>query len=280
MPNPEIGNALDVGGIKTNLHMFGEDSPVPPVLLLHGSGPGVSAWANWRMNLEALSRTRRVVAPDLLGFGYTDPSPDGQYDLQKWRNHLSGLLAALNLQRVDLVGNSFGGALALSFAAHHPEKVRRLVLMGSAGVEFPLTEGLDAVWGYEPSPENMLRLMNIFAFNKELVNEDLAELRYQASIRPGIHEAYSQMFPAPRQQGIEKIATPEDKIRDIAVKTLIIHGRDDLVVPLASSLKLLDLIDRSEMHVFGRCGHWTQIEYAEQFNALVEKFLEKQPSGD
>ena len=147
---------------------------------------------------------------------------------------------ALDLQQVDLVGNSFGGGLALALAIEYPERVRRLVLMGSAGVSFPITEGLDDVWGYQPSLENMRRLMDVFAFNKGMLTDELAEMSYQASIRPGFQESFAAMFN---------------------------------LGPVAASLKLAELIDRAQLHVFGRCGHWTQIEHANRFARLVNDFL-------
>lgn len=268
--NPEIGQAINAGGIRTNYHDHGSGSPV---LLIHGSGPGVTGWANWRLTIPELAHQHRVLVPDMLGFGYTERPPGVAYTLDNWVRHALDFLDALELDQVDLIGNSFGGALSLALAIRHPARVRRLVLMGAAGVRFDLTTDLDAVWAYTPSVENMRKLMDTFAFNPDLVNDDLARMRYEASIQPGIQEAYSAMFPAPRQRWIEALASDEDAIRALSHETLIIHGRDDTVVPLANSLRFLDLIARSQLHVFGRCGHWTQIEHAARFSRLVSDFL-------
>lgn len=267
---PEIARTVDANGIRTNLHDVGLGAPV---LLIHGSGPGVTAWANWRAVIPALSRHRRVIAPDMVGFGFTERPYNIEYSPDLWLQHLIGILDVLGLERVDLVGNSFGGALSLALAVRFPERVRRLVLMGSAGVNFELTEGLDAVWGYEPSIQNMRKIMDYFAYDKHLVNDELAELRYKASIRPGFQESFSAMFPAPRQRWINALSSTEDDIRSISHETLILHGRDDNVVPLETSLRLNQLIVPSQLHVFGRCGHWVQIEHAVRFIRLVEDFL-------
>jgi 2-hydroxymuconate-semialdehyde hydrolase len=268
--NVELGREIVAAGIRTNCHDVGKGAAI---CLLHGSGPGVSAWANWRTVIPELAKHRRVIAPDMVGFGYTERPMGINYGLDTWIGHAVGIFDSLGVQQVDLVGNSFGGALALALAIRHPARIRRLVLMGSAGVSFPLTEGLNAVWGYTPSIQNMRALLDIFAYDRNLVNDALAELRYQASIRPGVQEAYASMFPPPRQKSIDALASAEGQIAEIPHPTLIIHGREDKVVPPASSLRLFELIPNAQLHMFGKCGHWTQIEHASRFARLVVDFV-------
>ncbi|CAI3970782.1 MULTISPECIES: alpha/beta fold hydrolase [Alteromonas] len=283
--SPEIGREITAAGYRTNVHDHGGDNGKSdvPVMMIHGSGPGVTAWANWRLVIPELAKHRRVVAPDMLGFGYTERPGDNTYNRERWVAHAIGVMDSLDLEKVDLIGNSFGGGLALALAIEHPERVRRLVLMGSVGVSFPITKGLDEVWGYQPSLETMRRLMDVFAFNKGLLTDELAEMRYQASIRPGFQESFAAMFPAPRQRWVDNLASREEDIRALPHETLLLHGREDEVIPLEASLKLAELIDRAQLHVFGRCGHWTQIEHAGRFARLVNDFFDeadKAASGD
>lgn len=268
--NPEIANSIHAAGIQTNYHDHGSGAPV---LLIHGSGPGVSAWANWRLTIPELAKQFRVIAPDMAGFGFSERQPDAVYNMDNWVKQAVGLLDALAIDQASVVGNSFGGGLALALAIRHPERVNKLVLMGSVGVPFAITDGLDRVWGYEPSLATMKSLMGIFAYSRALVTDELAELRYQASIRPGFQESFARMFPAPRQQWVDAMTSPQEAIRALPHHTLIVHGRDDKVIPLQNAYDLLGLIDHSELHVFGQCGHWTQIEHAARFNALVAGFL-------
>ena len=270
MSNPEIGQRIRTGAFETNVHDRGDGTPV---LFIHGSGPGVSAWANWRLAMPELAKTRRVVAPDMVGFGYTDRPQGIAYTMATWVRQAIDLLDALDIERADVVGNSFGGALSLALAIRAPHRVRRLVLMGSVGVPFPITPGLDAVWGYTPSFENMRRIMDVFAHDRSLVSDELAQLRYEASIRPGFQESFGAMFPAPRQRWVDAMASPEAAIRALPHETLVIHGREDQVIPLATSLTLADWIPNSQLHVFGHCGHWTQIEHSGRFARLVGDFL-------
>ena len=270
---PEIGRTIVAGGIATNVHVFGDPATQPVVLLIHGSGPGVTAFANWRLTMPALAERFCVVAPDIVGFGYTD-RPDGfSYDMASWTAHLVAVMDALGIARAHIVGNSFGGALAMSIAINHPDRLDRLVLMGAAGAPMAISPGLDAVWGYQPSVENMKALLHLFSYDTSALGDDLAELRYQASVRPGVAEAFSAMFPAPRQRALDGITHPIASIAGIDHRTLIVHGRDDKVIPLSSSYLLHSLIERSQLHVYGQCGHWTQIEHTAAFNELVLDFL-------
>jgi 2-hydroxymuconate-semialdehyde hydrolase len=268
--NPELGRRVRTGTFETNVHDLGSGRPL---LMIHGSGPGVSAWANWRLAMPVLAASRRVIAPDMVGFGYTDRPAGITHNMDTWVQQALDLLDALDLPQVDLVGNSFGGALSLALTIRAPERVRRLVLMGSVGVPFPITPGLDAVWGYEPSFETMRRLLDVFAYDRKLVNDELAQLRYEASIRPGFQESFSAMFPAPRQRWVDAMASSEEAIRRLPHETLVIHGREDKVIPLSTSQTLATLIPRAQLHVFGQCGHWTQIEHAARFAQLVGNFL-------
>lgn len=275
--NPEIAQSIVAAGIRTNYHDIGHGYPV---LLIHGSGPGVSAWANWRLVMPELAKQARVIAPDMVGFGYTERPAGLRYTMEAWVAQAIGLLDALHIECADLIGNSFGGALALALAIRHPHRVRRLVLMGSVGVKFPITPGLDAVWGYTPSLENMRKLLDIFAFDRSLVNDELAKLRYEASIRPGFQESFAAMFPAPRQRWVDAMASNEDDIRRLPHQALIIHGREDQVIPLSNSLTLASWIPRAQLHVFGQCGHWTQIEHASRFAQYVRAFLAEAGSDE
>ena len=105
--DPEIGKSIQIGNIKTNYHDVGEGMPV---LLLHGSGAGVTAWANWRGAIAEYAQAARVIAPDLLGFGYTEVPEDFSYRfMDSWVDQIIELMDALAVPQADLVGNSFGG---------------------------------------------------------------------------------------------------------------------------------------------------------------------------
>ncbi len=267
---PEIGATVDAGGIKTNYLEAGDG---PAVMLIHGSGPGVTAYANWRLVLPDLSQEYRVIAPDMVGFGFSERPGDVEYSVQTWADQVVGLMDSLGIRTASLVGNSFGGAIALRIAAGHPDRVEKMVLMGSMGADFELTPGLDRVWGYTPSFENMRGVLDVFAHNRELVPDELAEVRYRASMQPGFQESFAAMFPEPRQRWVDAMRTSAEEIGALRHRTLIVHGREDQVIPVETSLKLFRMIANADLHVFANCGHWVQIERSPHFNKLVRDFL-------
>lgn len=269
---PEIANSIQTGGFATNYHDLGSGEAV---VLLHGSGPGVTAWANWNKLFPLLKDNFRLLAPDMVGFGFTERPQDVVYSMNNWVRQTIDFFDALKIEKANLVGNSFGGALALTMAIKYPQRVNKLVLMGSMGVTFPLTYGLDRVWGYTPSEANMEELLEIFTYNHSFATKELVKTRYESSMQPGFQESFSAMFPAPRQNGVEGMASNQHYIRGIPHETLIVHGREDRVIPLETSLQLLQLIENAQLHVFGKCGHWTQIEHTEEFADLLRNFFQR-----
>jgi 2-hydroxymuconate-semialdehyde hydrolase len=272
---PSAGQ-LDVAGVSTALIDTGTPAAAsaPPVLLLHGSGPGVTAAANWRPVIPALSADRRVIAPDQLGFGGTATGEQRTYGRAAWTEHALGLLDTLGVGTADIIGNSMGGAIALSMAAARPAAVRHIVLMGAMGVAMALPDGLNAVWGYTPGTEQMRRVISLFAYNRELITDELVEMRYRASLNEPVRDSWQAMFPEPRQRWVDDLALSGAELAAIRIPVLMVHGRDDRVVPWrASSAQLLDLLPDARLHVLSGCGHWTMIEKTAEFLAVVQPFL-------
>ena len=178
---PDIGLSIDVDGIQTNYHDCGEGDPV---ILLHGSGPGVTAWQNWRGILPKLGETHRVLAPDIVGFGFSQLPEGEKPGIKLWTRHLAGFIEALGLDRVTLVGNSFGGALALGMMAFHSDKVRSLILMGTPAGEFEQTQGLADSRSFEPSMDAMRAMMKAFPYDPSIVTDEAVAARLRVAEAP------------------------------------------------------------------------------------------------
>jgi 2-hydroxymuconate-semialdehyde hydrolase len=262
--------SIDAGGIQTS---YLEAGAGEPVVMLHGSGPGVSAMANWQHNIGALSQRFRVLAPDIVGFGATKRPDDIVYSLRTWTDHVWAFLDAHDIEKAAIVGNSLGGRIALQMATDRPDRITKVVLMGTPGVGMTPTDGLAALRGYEPSHDAMRDLLrNYFAVDPAMITDELVAIRYEASIADGAYEAYRAMFFDPRHAG-SQLGITETEVRAIATPTLLVHGREDKVVPMQVLVTMLGLLPNADLHVFAACGHWTQIERADEFSALVANYL-------
>jgi 2-hydroxymuconate-semialdehyde hydrolase/2-hydroxy-6-oxo-octa-2,4-dienoate hydrolase len=265
-----VPHTIAAGGIKTSYLEAGSGEPV---IMLHGSGPGVSGLANWQHNIPALAQRVHVLAPDIVGFGATQRPDDIVYSLRTWTDHVWAFLDAHGVGKTAIVGNSLGGRIALQMATDRPDRISKMVLMGAPGVGMTVTDGLLALRGYTPSHDAMRDLLrNYFAVDPAMITDELVEIRYQASIADGAYEAYRTMFFDPRHAGSE-LGITEDEVRAIATPTLLVHGREDKVVPVQVSVTMLGLLPKADLHVFSACGHWTQIERADEFSALVTDYL-------
>lgn len=277
-PKLEEGAYVKLNGINTHYHLAGEGEPV---VFIHGSGPGVSAWANWRLALPVLQERYLVAAPDVVGFGYTERPENFEYSTDDWVNHSISFIEALGVGPVNLVGNSMGGGVALLIAHRRPDLVKKMVLMGTTGCHFEITEGLAEVWSYKPGKEAMFKLLKLFLYNQAAATEDLAELRYKASIQPGFQDSWEKMFYSkaqgqahPLQWRVDALALEDNQIAAIKKPTLVIHGREDQIIPVGNALKVFQLLEEAQLHIFGQCGHWTQIEHSATFNRLVGDFFQ------
>ena len=241
-----------------------------PVLLLHGSGPGTTA-AAWRPLATTLAARHRVIAPDLLGFG-TSRRPQGSLR-DAWTRQALELVDSLGVTSFAVVGNSAGGAVALSIAAARPDAVTRVVAVGSMGHAMPLPAGLDALWGYAtPSPERARALIELLNFDPAAATPEAVATRYRATLA---QPWYPELFPPPRQRWVDDLALTREELEGITAPVLLVHGAQDRVVPLRDSfLPLLEALPDVRGHVFGRCGHATPLERTDEFNPLLTTFLE------
>lgn len=268
---PEIGKSVTAKGLRTNYLEMGSGDPL---VLIHGSGPGVSAWANWRLVLPRLAERSRVIAVDMAGFGFTELEPGVRYDMDYWLEHLTSFLDAMGLDRVSFLGNSFGGTLATHFTLRNPDRVERIAMMGANLLSFPITPALDKLWGEDaPTHDLMAEHMRFFPYDKSIITEDLVESRLAACARPDYQAAFRSMFPAPRQNAVDTMALSEEQLGALSCEALLIHGREDVVVPVDVSIRAQAAIPKGQLHVFGQCGHWVMIEHNRAFVDLTRSFF-------
>lgn len=244
------------------------------VILLHGSGPGATGWSNFNHNIPALAQQYRVIAADMPGWGESDPV--------SWqdRDHPTAvvdLMDALDIEKATFIGNSMGGGTTIRFGYEHPDRVHKLITMGSSNGAPALfgpagfSEGLKLLQqGYrEPTVETMRRLVDVMTFDSTFATDELIQARADMVAS---HPEHNQNF----LDGIGKRAIVEldhAKVTTIKAPTLLFHGRDDRVVHFENSLRLVQLIPDARLVLINRCGHWLQIEHAAEFNRMVLDFL-------
>lgn len=277
---PGKGKTIQTGDYTTNYLEVGEGNGGTPLVFIHGSGPGVSAHANWNLILPQVGEVAHAYAPDMIGFGFSDKpvfpdDSDVKYGRELWTQQIVDFIDALDLEKVILVGNSFGGSLAMSMALNYSDRVEKIVMMGAMGVQSEMPEGLDKGWGYRPSYENMKELLQLFTYDTDFATEELIQARYEKSLEPEPRASFENMFPAPRQKSQDDLSFPDEVIATIKQPTLIVHGREDKIIPPENSYRLINLLENSDLHIFGKCGHWTQIEKSDEFSELVINFIKE-----
>jgi 2-hydroxymuconate-semialdehyde hydrolase len=272
---------IQTAAYRTYYNRSGEDQ-AETILFLHGSGPGVTAWSNWQFALPALEGSFHCLAPDLVGFGASDHPQDPPTSMRLWMrawvDQCLAFLDALKIEKAHLVGNSMGGAIALYLLMEAPDRFDRVALMGPIGTPHKITPELDRLWGFyeDPSLQLFRHLIRWFVYDDSFLGDRLdsiAKARYEAAMNPDVQRSFKAMFPAPRQAVIDDLVVPELALGEMGHPVLLVHGRDDKIVPLETSLYLLQHMTNVQLHVFGQCRHWIQVEFAGRFNELLAKFF-------
>lgn len=254
-------------GEITHLHRVGSGAPV---VLLHGSGTGVSAAANWWRNIPVLGEHFDVIAPDLVGFGATVDAPDAQFGIREWCDHVLRLLDALGLEEVWLVGNSLGGWIALQLAIDHPERVLGIVSMGTGGA--PRNAALMSHGSPDLTVEGQRRALLKFVIDQHLVEDDMVGARVEVARNDAESGRLAKVFEA-RERDRDVMPLTDDALRGLSLPVLLVHGMDDHIIPPTRTWELAQVIPGADALLLGRCGHWSQIERADEFNEAVRRFV-------
>ncbi|WP_405167564.1 alpha/beta fold hydrolase [Nocardia sp. NBC_01499] len=252
----------------------------PTIVLLHGGGPGASSWSNFSRNIAVLAQSFHVLAVDQPGYGRSDkPTEHPQYFVHS-ASALKDLLDHLQItSRVHLLGNSLGGGTAVRFALDYPDQAGKLVLMGPGGLSTNLfapdpTEGVKLLgkFSYEPTRDNLEAFLRIMVFDQSLITDELIDERFAMASTPESLAAARAMGKSFAGADFEKGMLWRDAYK-LRQPVLLIWGREDRVNPLDGALIATKVIPRVQLHVFGGCGHWAQLEKFHEFNRLTIDFL-------
>jgi 4,5:9,10-diseco-3-hydroxy-5,9,17-trioxoandrosta-1(10),2-diene-4-oate hydrolase len=250
------------------------------VVMLHGGGPGASAWSNFGPNLPVWAKQFRTVLVDQPGFGKSGRPEITKQFFTFSADALARLLDELGIERAHLVGNSLGGGTAVRFALDHPDRAGRLVLMAPGGLGLNVfapdpTEGIRKLYQFAappgPSKEKLASFLRTLVYDQTLVTDELVDERYATASDPESLRAMASMGASFAKHPEEGMLWREAyRLRQ---RVLLVWGREDRVNPVDGALVALKTIPRAQLHVFGRCGHWAQLEKFAEFNRIAMDFI-------
>jgi 4,5:9,10-diseco-3-hydroxy-5,9,17-trioxoandrosta-1(10),2-diene-4-oate hydrolase len=251
------------------------------IVLLHGGGPGASSWSNFGRNMPVIAKRFRVLMMDLPGYGKSVARPVTGHFFTVAADALAGLLDQLGIEKLHLIGNSLGGGAALRFALNYPDRVGRLVLMGPGGLTLNVfspdpTEGVRRLmeFGAPPGPsrDKMVAFLRTMVFDQRLVTDELIDERFAVARQPAALAGMAAMGASFFGEHAEDGMLWREAHR-VKHEVLLIWGREDRVNPLDGALIAVKQLRRAQLHVFGGCGHWAQLEKFDEFNELALRFL-------
>jgi 2-hydroxy-6-oxonona-2,4-dienedioate hydrolase len=254
----------------------------PDLLLLHGSGPGVTGWANFEGNLPVFAEHFHCVIIDLPGYGKSDPIEGDP--IAGCVSAALALMHGLAMDRTHIIGNSLGGIVGSHIAANHPGRVDRFVTIGGIGVNifspFP-GEGLNLLTEFteDPSRERLEQWLRSMVFDQSLVTGEMIESRFKQATEPVTMATSRKIYARASIAALAEVFRGEHTLQRVAhlakieAPTLITWGRDDRVTPLDIALLPMRIMPNAELHVFPNCGHWNMIERKLEFESVVKAFL-------
>lgn len=263
---------VEIDGIETHYIEAGEG---PVLLLIHGGGSGADAWGNWRGCIDAYAQEFRVVAVDMIGFGKSaKPDPETYNYGQTGRNrHMAAFVEHIGGGApIAIIGNSMGGATAIGVTLLRPDLVRKLVLMGAAGLDIanPDPAAKKALGGYDYTPEGMRKLVSVLAGSRFEITDELVEYRHALTMQPGAREAMGAVH---RHMADDPMTYAPEAIASIQTPTLVVGGKEDQVAVPARIYGYLELIPNSWGFVLPHAGHWVMMEAPREFVAVTRAFL-------
>jgi len=275
---PASGRTIQAGGGEIFVTELGEG---PPLLMLHGGGPGATGMSNFSRNIPTLADRFRVIAPDMPGYGRSSKGLDRKDPFGELARAMLGLLDALGVEKAHVLGNSLGGSCALRLALEAPERADRLVLLGPGGIDTsrrPPTEGLlhllDYYSGEGPTREKFEQfLRKDLVFDGAALPDALIATRYAASIDPEVVANPPLVRPKDLSDARALDLTLDPRLSGLQTPTLVLWGVEDRVNPASGGRSLQERMPNCDLYLFSRTGHWVQWERAAQFNAATIAFL-------
>ena len=274
-----VRQTIEIHGQPVTYHKMGEG---PPVLLVHGI---TSSSRTWKSVMPRLAETHTVIAPDLLGHGRS-AKPQGDYSLGAYASGMRDLLVALDVEKVNVVGHSLGGGVAMQFAYQFPDRISRLVLVDTGGIGREVNPALRAA--ALPGAEFVLPLLftptlhvaglkvrNFFAgfgihgnADVEGVAEGFASLTEADARRAFINTVRSVIDPTG-----QRVSAADRLYLTAEIPSLIVWGDRDRIIPVAHADLAHELMPGSRLEIFPGAGHFPFNDDPDRFIRIFEEFI-------
>jgi 2-hydroxy-6-oxo-6-(2'-aminophenyl)hexa-2,4-dienoate hydrolase len=267
-------HTVAVGEVETHYLEAGDGEPL---VLIHGGGAGADARGNWEGCIPEYAKRFRVIAVDMIGFGASAKPDPATYNYgQTNRNrHMIAFIEKVVGGPTYIIGNSMGGATALGVTIQRPDLVRKLVLMGAAGLDIsnPDPAPRAALGAYDYTLEGMRRLVGALTGPNYQASDELIRYRHALTMQPGAREASAGIQAHMRD---DPMTYSREAIAGVQTPTLVVGGKHDKIAVLARTYGYLELIPNSWGFVLPHVGHWVMMEAPREFVAVTTAFL----SGD
>ena len=265
---PPRGEFVQNGELRTHYLSYGEG---PAVVFLHGSGPGASAYSNFKHNIDAVVEAgHRAVLIDMVGFGYSDKPTDCDYTTELFASNVKGTLDHLGIKQCTLLGNSLGGAICIRLALDFPQMVSRLIMMAPGGIEEKATyfampgiaKMVSAFVGGELDRNGLREVLHTLVFDSKHVTDELVEERF-CILQTQPKDVLSRMI----------IPSMGEQLGDLKCPVYGFWGEQDEMTPVSGASRFTQQCEQAQFITLAHCGHWVMVEHAQLFNAYLSGIL-------
>lgn len=265
---PPEGHYADNGELKTHYLSFGEG---PAVVMLHGSGPGASAYSNFKQNVDAIVESgHRAILIDMVGFGYSSKPTDCDYTTELFASNVKATLDQIGVEQCYLLGNSLGGAICIRLALDNPQMVLGLIMMAPGGIEeretyfaMPgIAKMVSAFVDGGLDRDGLRTVLHTLVFDGKHVTDALVEERF-AILENQPPEVLSRMI----------IPNMQSELGNLKCPIYGFWGEQDEMTPVSGASHFTKQCDHAQFTILSQCGHWVMVEYAQLFNNFLRSIL-------
>ena len=253
---------IDFRGIRVHGWEGGQGFPI---LMLHGSGPGVSAQANFRLILEPLAANYHILALDLIGFGGSGrKSAPPFFDLDLWLQQAQAAIDVIPEKAVGVIGHSISATLALRLAAANP-RITKVLTTGAMGARFAANADTVLTWTFPETREELRRVGKALVYDQRLIDDNFLDGRMKILGDPEYAAYFRSMFAGDKQAIVDAANLGADTLAKIACDVVMVHGKDDRPFPYAeTTMALARQIPQADAVVLARCGHSPALEHPDK----------------